>query len=43
MNAEVAVDPAELFEHVYAVPTANLERQRAELLAELAEAEEPAR
>jgi 2-oxoisovalerate dehydrogenase E1 component alpha subunit len=46
MNADVAVDPAELFEHVYTRPTANLERQRAALLvelAELAEAEEPAR
>jgi 2-oxoisovalerate dehydrogenase E1 component alpha subunit len=43
MNAEVAADPAELFEHVYAQPTAALERQRAALLAELAEAEEPAR
>jgi 2-oxoisovalerate dehydrogenase E1 component alpha subunit len=40
MNAEVSVDPAELFEHVYAQPTAALERQRAALLAEL-EAEEP--
>jgi pyruvate dehydrogenase E1 component alpha subunit len=40
MNAEVAVDPAELFEHVYARPTAALERQRAALLAELAEAAE---
>ena len=37
MNADVSVDPAELFEHVYARPTAALERQRAELLAELAE------
>jgi len=35
MNARVSVDPAELFEHVYARPTAALERQRAELLAEL--------
>ena len=35
MNADVAVDPAELFEHVYARPTAALERQRAALLAEL--------
>ena len=35
MNADVSVDPAELFEHVYARPTAALERQRAELLAEL--------
>jgi pyruvate dehydrogenase E1 component alpha subunit len=45
MNADVTVDPAELFEHVYARPTAALERQRAELLAELEpdEAAEPAR
>jgi pyruvate dehydrogenase E1 component alpha subunit len=42
MNAEVAADPAELFEHVYARPTAALERQRAALQAELAELEEPA-
>ena len=35
MNADVSVDPAELFEHVYAQPTAALERQRAALLAEL--------
>ena len=35
MNREVSVDPAELFEHVYARPTAALERQRAALLAEL--------
>jgi 2-oxoisovalerate dehydrogenase E1 component alpha subunit len=42
MNAEVSADPAELFEHVYARPTAALERQRAALLAELAESEEPA-
>jgi pyruvate dehydrogenase E1 component alpha subunit len=35
MNADVAVDPAELFEHVYARPTAALERQRAALLDEL--------
>lgn len=41
MNADVTVDPAELFEHVYARPTAALERQRAALLEELqAEAEE---
>jgi 2-oxoisovalerate dehydrogenase E1 component subunit alpha len=39
MNADVPADPAELFEHVYARPTAALERQRAALLAEL---EEPA-
>jgi pyruvate dehydrogenase E1 component alpha subunit len=37
MNHEVSADPAELFEHVYARPTAALERQRAGLLAELAE------
>ena len=39
MNADVRVDPAELFEHVYARPTAALTRQRDALLAELAEAE----
>jgi 2-oxoisovalerate dehydrogenase E1 component alpha subunit len=45
MNADVSVNPAELFEHVYAKPTAALERQRTELLtelSELAELEEPA-
>ena len=42
MNEDVSVDPAELFEHVYARPTAALERQRAELLAELQEQEAPA-
>jgi 2-oxoisovalerate dehydrogenase E1 component alpha subunit len=42
MNEEVGVDPAELFEHVYARPTAALERQRAALLAELQELEGPA-
>ena len=42
MNADVSGDPAELFEHVYARPTAALERQRTALLAELAELEEPA-
>jgi pyruvate dehydrogenase E1 component alpha subunit len=44
MNAGVTVDPAELFEHVYAHPTAALEQQRAALLTglrELAEVEEP--
>jgi pyruvate dehydrogenase E1 component alpha subunit len=40
MNADVTVDPAELFEHVYAQPTAALERQRAALLAELEELDE---
>ncbi len=42
LNAEAAVDPAELFEHVYARPTVALERQRAALLAEIAEYAEPA-
>jgi 2-oxoisovalerate dehydrogenase E1 component alpha subunit len=37
MNADVPADPGELFDHVYAVPTAALERQRAALLAELEE------
>jgi 2-oxoisovalerate dehydrogenase E1 component alpha subunit len=41
MNADVSADPAELFEHVYARPTAALERQRAALLAELQELAEP--
>jgi 2-oxoisovalerate dehydrogenase E1 component alpha subunit len=40
MNADVTVDPAELFEHVYARPTAALERQRAALLDELQAAAE---
>jgi len=35
LNRDVSLDPAELFEHVYARPTAALARQRAELLAEL--------
>jgi 2-oxoisovalerate dehydrogenase E1 component subunit alpha len=45
LNVDVSADPAELFEHVYARPTAALERQRAALLTELrelAELEEPA-
>jgi pyruvate dehydrogenase E1 component alpha subunit len=42
LNADVAADPADLFEHVYARPTAILERQRAALLAELREPAEPA-
>jgi pyruvate dehydrogenase E1 component alpha subunit len=42
MNADVSPDPGELFDHVYARPTAALERQRAALLAELAELAEPA-
>jgi pyruvate dehydrogenase E1 component alpha subunit len=37
MSAEVEADPAELFEHVYARPTAALERQRAALLEEVRE------
>jgi 2-oxoisovalerate dehydrogenase E1 component alpha subunit len=39
MNTDVRPDPAELFEHVYARPTASLIRQRDALLAELAEAD----
>jgi 2-oxoisovalerate dehydrogenase E1 component alpha subunit len=39
MNADPRADPAELFEYVYARPTAALEQQRATLLAELAEAD----
>jgi 2-oxoisovalerate dehydrogenase E1 component alpha subunit len=35
MNADADVDPADLFAHVYARPTAALERQRAALLSEL--------
>ncbi|HEY6492446.1 MAG TPA: pyruvate dehydrogenase (acetyl-transferring) E1 component subunit alpha [Trebonia sp.] len=42
MNREVSPDPSELFDHVYARPTAALERQRAALLAELRELQEPA-
>jgi 2-oxoisovalerate dehydrogenase E1 component alpha subunit len=37
LNLDVSADPAELFEHVYARPTAALRRQRAALLAELRE------
>jgi pyruvate dehydrogenase E1 component alpha subunit len=40
MNADPSIDPAELFEHVYAQPTAALKRQRTALLAELADLEE---
>jgi len=40
LNTDVPADPGELFDHVYAVPTAALERQRAALRAELDEAEE---
>jgi 2-oxoisovalerate dehydrogenase E1 component alpha subunit len=35
MNGSTEIRPGELFDHVYATPTALLERQRAELLAEL--------
>jgi 2-oxoisovalerate dehydrogenase E1 component alpha subunit len=38
LSTDAAADPAELFAHVYAQPTAALQRQRAVLLAELAEA-----
>ena len=37
MNGSVEVSPGELFDHVYAQPTAALERQRAALLAEIAD------
>ncbi|GAA3548553.1 pyruvate dehydrogenase (acetyl-transferring) E1 component subunit alpha [Amycolatopsis ultiminotia] len=37
MNADVALDPAELFQHVYAEPTAALRDQAAELAAEIGE------
>jgi pyruvate dehydrogenase E1 component alpha subunit len=37
MNTDVSVDPAELFAHVYAEPTAQLREQRADLLEELRE------
>src|SRR6185503_17344951 len=37
MHADPALDPADLFAHVYAEPTANLRRQAAQLTAELAE------
>ncbi len=40
MNVDVELDPADLFRHVYATPTAELTRQAAELAAELALTEE---
>jgi 2-oxoisovalerate dehydrogenase E1 component alpha subunit len=43
MSGEMAVDPAELFAHVYAQPTQSLTAQREFLLAELAGAEEESR
>jgi 2-oxoisovalerate dehydrogenase E1 component alpha subunit len=39
MNSDVEHDPAELFDHVYAEPTAALRAQQAALIAELAAAE----
>ena len=36
MNADTALDPLELFDHVYAEPTPQLREQRAQLAAELA-------
>ena len=39
MNAEPALDPADLFAHVYAQPTSQLREQAASLSAELAEGE----
>jgi 2-oxoisovalerate dehydrogenase E1 component alpha subunit len=43
MNADVEVDPRELFAHVFAEPTPQLREQRAQLEAELAAAEGPQR
>jgi pyruvate dehydrogenase E1 component alpha subunit len=40
MNRDVAVDPSELFAHVYVQPTAQLLAQRDELLAELTDTEQ---
>jgi pyruvate dehydrogenase E1 component alpha subunit len=40
MNQDDELDPAELFEHVYARPTAQLVAQRRELLAELGNEED---
>ena len=37
MNGSVDVGPGDLFDHVYAQPTASLEQQRAALLAEIAD------
>lgn len=37
MNVDAEVDPASLFEDVYAQPTAQLQQQRTELLAEIGE------
>jgi len=37
MSKDPDLDPADLFAHVYAQPTASLERQRAALLAEIAD------
>src|SRR5580698_7931739 len=39
MNIDAALDPAELFAHVYARPTEALEHQRAALLSELEDSE----
>ncbi len=35
LNADVDVEPMELFEHVYATPTSQLEEQREQVAAEL--------
>jgi pyruvate dehydrogenase E1 component alpha subunit len=43
MNGTADVSPGELFDHVYAEPTAALEQQRADLLAELRDGEDGAR
>jgi len=43
VTREAPLDPNDLFDHVYAHPTAALEQQRAALLAEIAEVQEYAR
>jgi 2-oxoisovalerate dehydrogenase E1 component alpha subunit len=40
MNVDVATNPADLFDHVYATPTAQLVEQRTELLREIAAQED---
>ena len=42
MNADAALDPMDLFAHVYAEPTPQLREQQAQLGAELAAGQEGA-
>jgi pyruvate dehydrogenase E1 component alpha subunit len=35
LNVDADIEPAELFAHVYAHPTAALDRQRAQLMADI--------